>query len=54
LLVTQDLKPAHLADLEGVPYVLFFKKMIVGTADAKISEKYPDLFKGRPFSNTKT
>lgn len=42
-IVTQDQKPADLADLKGVPYVLISKKMIARMADAKIREKYPDL-----------
>ncbi len=43
LIVTQDQKPADLADLKGVPYVLISNKMIARMADAKIREKYPDL-----------
>ena len=43
LIVTQDQKPADLADLKGVPHVLISKKMIAKMADAKIREKYPDL-----------
>jgi len=43
LVVTQDQKPADLADLKGVPYVLISKKMIAIMADAKIREKYPDM-----------
>ena len=43
LVVTQDQKPADLADLKGVPYVLISKKMIARMADAKIREKYPDI-----------
>jgi len=43
LLVTQDQKPADLADLKGVPHVLISKKMIAIMADAKIREKYPDI-----------
>ncbi len=42
LVVTQDQKPADLADLQGVPHVLISKKMIAKMADAKIREKYPD------------
>lgn len=45
LIVTQDQKPADLAELKGVPYVMISKKMITRMADAKIREKYPDLFK---------
>jgi predicted nuclease of predicted toxin-antitoxin system len=43
LVVTQDQKPADLADLKGVPYVLISKKMISIMADARIREKYPDM-----------
>ena len=43
LVVTQDQKPADLADLKGVPYMLISKKMIAKMADAKIREKYPDI-----------
>jgi len=43
LVVTQDPKPADLADLKGVPYVLISKKIIAIIADAKIREKYPDI-----------
>lgn len=43
LIVTQDQKPADLADLKGVPYVLISNKMIARMADAKIREKYPNL-----------
>jgi predicted nuclease of predicted toxin-antitoxin system len=43
LLVTQDQKPADLADLTGVKYVLISNAMIARIADAKIREKYPDL-----------
>jgi predicted nuclease of predicted toxin-antitoxin system len=43
LIVTQDQKPADLADLKGVPYVLISKKMIAKMADAQIREKYPDV-----------
>jgi len=42
LLVTQDQKPADLAELKGVPCVLISKKMIAIMADAKIREKYPN------------
>jgi predicted nuclease of predicted toxin-antitoxin system len=42
LLVTQDQKPAELADLTGVKYVLISNAMIAQIADAKIREKYPD------------
>jgi predicted nuclease of predicted toxin-antitoxin system len=41
VLVTQDQKPAELAELTGVPYVLISSAMIAKVADAKIKEKYP-------------
>jgi predicted nuclease of predicted toxin-antitoxin system len=40
LLVTQDQKPAELAELTGVKYVLISNGMIAKIADAKIKEKY--------------
>lgn len=43
LLVTQDQKPAHLADLLGVKYVLISNAMIAKIAEARIREKYPDI-----------
>ena len=43
LLVTQDQKPADLADLLGVKYVLISNAMIARIADAKIREKYPNI-----------
>jgi predicted nuclease of predicted toxin-antitoxin system len=43
LLVTQDQKPADLADLKGVKHVLISNAMIAKIADAKIREKYPNL-----------
>lgn len=43
LVITQDQKPADLADLKGVPHVLISKKMIAIMADTKIREKYPDI-----------
>jgi predicted nuclease of predicted toxin-antitoxin system len=43
LVVTQDQKPADLADLRGVPCVLISKKMIAKMTDAKIRERYPNL-----------
>jgi len=43
LLVTQDQKPADLAELTGVKYVLISSAMIAKIADAKISEKYPNI-----------
>lgn len=45
LLVTQDQKPADLADLTGVKYVLISNAMIAMIADAKIREKYPNITK---------
>ena len=43
LLVTQDQKPADLADLKGVKHVLISNAMIARIADAKIREKYPNI-----------
>jgi len=43
LLVTQDQKPADLAELKGVKYVLISNAMIAKMADTKIREKYPDI-----------
>jgi len=40
LLVTQDQKPADLAELVGVKYVLVSSAMIARIADQKIREKY--------------
>jgi len=40
LLITQDQKPADLAELVGVKYVLVSNAMIARMADAKIKEKY--------------
>ena len=40
LLVTQDQKPADLAELKGAKYVLISSAMIARIADAKIREKY--------------
>jgi predicted nuclease of predicted toxin-antitoxin system len=40
LLVTQDQKPAELAELTGVKFVLISNAMIAQIADAKIREKY--------------
>jgi len=42
LLVTQDQKPADLAELTGVKYVLISSAAIARVADSKIREKYPD------------
>lgn len=43
VLVTQDQKPADLAGLIGVKYVLISNALVTKIADAKIREKYPDL-----------
>ena len=43
LLVTQDQKPADLADLTGVKYILISNAMIAKMVDAKIREKYPKI-----------
>jgi len=43
LLVTQDQKPADLAELTGVKYMLISNAMIAKIADAKIREMYPNL-----------
>ncbi len=43
LLVTQDQKPADLAELTGVKYVLISNVMIAKIADARIREKYPSI-----------
>jgi len=43
LVVTQDQKPAELAELLGVKYVLISNATIAQIADAKIKEKYTDL-----------
>lgn len=43
LLVTQDQKPAELAQLVGVKYVLISNAMIAQIADSKIRERYPEL-----------
>lgn len=42
LLVTQDQKPADLAELTGVKYVLISNAMIAKIADEKIREKYSE------------
>ena len=41
ILVTQDQKPAELAELLGVKCVLISNAMIARIADMKIKEKYP-------------
>lgn len=43
LLVTQDQKPADIAELRGVKYVLISSTVIAKIADAKIREKYPHM-----------
>ena len=43
LLVTQDQKPAELANLKGAKYVLISNAMIAKIADQRIREKYPEL-----------
>jgi predicted nuclease of predicted toxin-antitoxin system len=43
VLVTQDQKPAELAELTGVKCVLISSGMIARIADAKIKEKYAGL-----------
>jgi len=43
LLITQDQKPADLAELTGVKYVLISNAMIAKIADAQIREKYPNM-----------
>ena len=43
ILVTQDPKPADLAEIVGAKYVLISNALIVKITDAKIREKYPDL-----------
>ncbi|MFB0567645.1 MAG: DUF5615 family PIN-like protein [Candidatus Bathyarchaeia archaeon] len=46
LLVTQDQKPANLAELAGVKYVLISNAMIARITDAKIRQKYPNAHAG--------
>ncbi|HVP26722.1 MAG TPA: DUF5615 family PIN-like protein [Candidatus Bathyarchaeia archaeon] len=43
LLITQDQKPADLAELKGVKYVLISNAMIAKIADSKVKEKYPNV-----------
>ncbi len=40
VLITQDQKPAELADLTGVKFILISKAMIAKIADAEIKAKY--------------
>jgi predicted nuclease of predicted toxin-antitoxin system len=42
VLVTQDLKPAELAELMGVKFILISSAMVAKIADSKIKEKYPE------------
>ena len=42
ILVTQDQKPAELAELTNVKHVMISNAMIAKIADAKIKEKYPE------------
>jgi len=43
LLVTEDQKPAELANLKDAKHVLISNAMIAKVADEKIREKYPEL-----------
>ncbi|MGQ9566015.1 MAG: DUF5615 family PIN-like protein [Candidatus Bathyarchaeales archaeon] len=43
LLITQDQKPADIAELTGVKYVLISNAMIAKIAHEKIREKYPNI-----------
>ena len=43
LLVTQDQKPAELAELKGVRHVLISNAMIAKVADQEIRKKYPKI-----------
>lgn len=43
LLVTQDQKPAELAELLGVKFVLISNALIAKIADEQIRNKYPDV-----------
>ena len=45
LLVTQDPKPAELAELRGVKSVLISNAMIAKVTDEKIREKYSNIVK---------
>jgi predicted nuclease of predicted toxin-antitoxin system len=47
LLITQDQKPADLAELTGVRYVLISSAMIAKIADEKIREKYSNAIKNK-------
>ncbi|MEM2995462.1 MAG: DUF5615 family PIN-like protein [Candidatus Bathyarchaeia archaeon] len=48
LLITQDQKPAELAELLGVKYVLISNAMIAKITHEKIKEKYPEIIKHKP------
>jgi predicted nuclease of predicted toxin-antitoxin system len=43
LLVTQDQKPAELAELKGIRHVLISNAMIAKIADQEIRKKYPNI-----------
>lgn len=43
LLITQDQKPAELAELMGVKYVLISNALIAKIADEQIKKKYPNI-----------
>jgi predicted nuclease of predicted toxin-antitoxin system len=43
ILVTNDQKPAELAELKGVRYVLISNAMIAKIADQEIRKKYPNI-----------
>ena len=43
LLVTQDQKPAELAELKGAKHVLISNAMIAKIADQEIRKKYPNV-----------
>lgn len=45
IIITQDQKPADLADLKGVKNILISNAMIARIADEKIREKYPSIKK---------
>jgi predicted nuclease of predicted toxin-antitoxin system len=47
LLVTQDQRPADLAELSDVRCVLISNALIAKIADEKIQNKYPDLKRNR-------
>jgi predicted nuclease of predicted toxin-antitoxin system len=45
IIITQDQKPADLADLKGVKNILVSNAMIARIADEKIRKKYPSIQK---------